>query len=245
MKRLLLVLPCLLCLLHATPSNAGWVWTRTNCGYVWRYYADAKPVTHTTTASTTNNDNSISYTYNISYEQPTAAQGSTLYGIASTYATTDLGSLFHAASRLAGDASALAAQANAGALSIGSDVARVAEIQAQGQAAAAALAAAKPAPSSVIGRQYNVTNESRASVAASPAGTDLSSIITSKCVGCHNPAKAAGGLDLTDLGKVDSEKVLARITHVDPSKRMPLAEGGGPGQPLSVAELRAFFGAAR
>lgn len=245
MKRLLLAL---LCLLAASPSYAGWVWTRTNCGYVWRYYADpVKASTSTTTASTTNTDNSISYTYNINYEQPTAAQGTTLYGIASTYGTTDLGSIFHAASRLASDASAVTAQANAVALALGGDITRVAEIQAQGQAAAAALLATKPNPSSVVGRQYNVTNnsEARASAVGPPSAVDVSSVVTTKCISCHNPAKASGGLDLSDLSKVDARKVKARIVHHDPLKRMPLAEGGGPGVPLPLEEIDAFFEAAR
>ena len=252
MKRFLLTLLCLLPFAAVTaPAHAGWIRTRTSCGYCYRWYAEpvVRTVASTTTASTTNTDNSLSYTYNINYAQPTAAQGSTLYGIASTYATTDLGSLFHAATRLASDATALTAQANAGALALGGDITRVAEIQAQGQAATAALLATRPQASTQVQSQFNVTNEARAGIAATPQANgqslDLSSIITAKCAGCHNPAVKSGGLDLSDLSKVDSDKVLARITAHDPLKRMPLADGGAPGVPLTVAELRVFFNAAR
>lgn len=231
-------------------ADANWVWTRTNCGYVYKW-VPATPVSHhaTTTASTTNNDNSVTYTYNISYDQPVASQGATLWG-AAVYANTDLGAMYHQASRFSSDALSVAAAANAGATDIGNNIARVAEIQAQGQAAAAALLATRPVPQSTVSKQINFGVQAGVSTGnpatpANPAALDLRTVVNAKCSACHNPANKQGGLDLSDLSNVDSDKILDRITSHDPLKRMPKGNEGTPGIPLTLEEKKAFFNAVR
>ena len=52
----------------------------------------------------------------------------------------------------------------------------------------------------------------------------VASIFAAKCGNCHNAAKKDGGLDLSDLSKLDSSyefKILDRLTTADPAKRMP------------------------
>jgi len=72
----------------------------------------------------------------------------------------------------------------------------------------------------------------------------LVNVIQNKCTVCHSTANAKGGLDMTKYFQLDQAvkaKILARITHIDPAKRMPIKSDGTPGQSLSTAEMKLFF----
>jgi hypothetical protein len=68
-----------------------------------------------------------------------------------------------------------------------------------------------------------------------------------KCDKCHNPQTLKGNLDLTDLKKITPEqveKILSRVVETDPLRRMPLADDGTAGQPLSMDDIKTLFAAA-
>ena len=67
---------------------------------------------------------------------------------------------------------------------------------------------------------------------------NLTHLVNAKCVSCHGGKTTEAGLSLVDLGKVDqatAEKILKRITHENPEKRMP------PGKTLAPSEIGMFF----
>jgi hypothetical protein len=223
-----------------------WQWTKSNCGYVWKWYPQAKAANNTATTTTSTDSHAISYTYNVVYEQGTAKQGSTLYGyneVADTYANTDVGALIHKQQLLLGDYQQIGGQAT---VSVGSLIDRVGErdasvakILAAGRVVAQVAASSDPAATHVQ-RTYNFAAGGQSSGSPSPGG-DLQSLVKAKCVTCHNAGDKKGNLDLSDLSAIDDAtgaKMLERIVHPDPTKRMP------PGKPLGMDELRLFFQAA-
>jgi mono/diheme cytochrome c family protein len=77
-------------------------------------------------------------------------------------------------------------------------------------------------------------------------GQNVVAIFAGKCNSCHSGPNPKGGLDLTDLANIGADagdKILARITTADPTKRMPRTAGGA-GLPLNINEIKTIFAAA-
>ncbi len=71
--------------------------------------------------------------------------------------------------------------------------------------------------------------------------TDYVTVLTSRCANCHGPVNPKGGLDLTKSGVLDAammERIVARVSTLDPDKRMPRVQDK-PGT-LSPSELSAL-----
>lgn len=85
-----------------------------------------------------------------------------------------------------------------------------------------------------------ILDEPSAKATSNQAFDNLVGLVNTKCVSCHGGKTTEAGLSLVDLGKVDQQtakKILARITHPNPEKRMP------PGKPLDQDEIRLFYSA--
>jgi len=212
--------------------------------------AQGAPSPNVTTTST---DNSITYQYNIQYGQLPAAQGETLYGYrAATYSNTDLGVDNYISQRLVADASAIQSKVLAGQQANAAAAAEIAKLQVKASVISQALAALDEPATAATSSQATFTQEIHAGASASvggAAGGDtalaqrVTNLVNAKCVSCHGATRQAGGLDLSDLSKVDGASILARVTSADPTKRMPLGPGDAPGTPLSVGELSSLFSA--
>jgi hypothetical protein len=73
-------------------------------------------------------------------------------------------------------------------------------------------------------------------------------VLSQRCVSCHGESSPKGDLDLgKSLEALQAEpaalndlwsNIVEHVTNPDPNKRMPLAIGGGPGEPLSPAEIQ-------
>ena len=64
-------------------------------------------------------------------------------------------------------------------------------------------------------------------------------LIRQDCISCHQGAKAAGKLDLTNYAALDAatkRAVVARVVTEDETKRMPRTAAGGPGRQYSAQE---------
>ena len=199
------------------------------------------------------------------YSQFPTPQGNSVYGyreLADVYGNVDLGALYNQAMRLReqsyGNESKATSEVHALVDGLGSNIAKIREIEAKGQAAAAALSASAAKDRATVLREFWSTYDSRTKSSPSPASPSqgqpqaaqagsLQGIVQQKCVACHNSEKKNGGLDLSDLAKVteaQTNKILERIIHPDPTKRMPIREDLSPGEPLSKNEVAAFFVAA-
>lgn len=188
------------------------------------------------------------------------ASGSTLYGYSSSalsalYGDPSPNILYQQAARLTERAQDLAGQGNQGFQDLLAKEAtgrqNAAQIMARGLAAATALQAAQGQGTSQTqttttiqqgtGTQTQTTVTPAPQPPPSPVANQRQAVVTMKCASCHNAVTKKGGLDLT--GNL-SPDVLAlcfeRVTHADPSKRMPQKAGGGPGEPLSPQEMRFF-----
>lgn len=204
------------------------------------------------------------------YSQFPTQQGNTVYGyreLADVYGNVDLGALYNQAMRLReqsyGNESKATSEVHAMVDGLGSNIAKIKEIEAKGQAAAAALSASAAKDRATVLREFWSTYDSRtksppsappaagagppaASPQAAPGGS-VTAIVQQKCVACHNSEKKNGGLDLSNLAAVtqdQTQKILDRIVHTDPTKRMPIREDLSPGEPLTRNEVAAFFVAA-
>lgn len=206
--------------------------------------------------STSSTDNSLTYnlTYNIQSGQLPAAQGDTLYGYrAATYSATDLGVDNYISQRLVADASAIQSKVLAGQQANAAAAAEIAKLQIKGQIITSALNALADTSATSEQTQATFTQNIQASasvggasardhvVANSAVAQRTVELVNAKCIACHGPSRQAGGLDLSNLANVDGQKVLARVTSADPTKRMPLGEGDVPGTPLRVQELSILF----
>jgi mono/diheme cytochrome c family protein len=86
-------------------------------------------------------------------------------------------------------------------------------------------------------------------------GREVKPILAERCISCHGPDKAEGGLNLTERktvvaeldsgataavpGKADASEILRRVTSDDHSERMP--PEGKPLKPVEVAVLRRWI----
>lgn len=70
-------------------------------------------------------------------------------------------------------------------------------------------------------------------------------VISNRCVRCHSGPTPKAGLDMIRWPSFDlatRNAIVSRLTTDTPGQpRMPLSPDGGPGQPLSADELRAFL----
>jgi mono/diheme cytochrome c family protein len=199
------------------------------------------------------------------YSQFPTPQGNSVYGyreLADVYGNVDLGALYNQAMRLReqsyGNESKATSEVHGLVDGLGSNIAKIKEIEAKGQAAAAALSASAAKDRATVLREFWSTYDSRTKGAPSPAtpsqgqpqaaqAGSLQGIIQQKCAACHNSEKKNGGLDLSNLAQIteaQTNKILERIIHPDPTKRMPIREDLSPGEPLSKNEVAAFFVAA-
>lgn len=204
----------------------------------------------------------------VSYTQPIAAQGTSVYGYSSlsnSYEQVDMGLLYNQAARLTDQAQQLAGQAHldfAGLVQAqAASQSEVAEIVARGQAAALALQATQGGPSFNRERasfSFSLTQDARGGwsvdplteakgkpsfeLAEVPIAAKASELLKSKCVRCHSSGNAQGGLDL--LGPVSPEQVESiwdRVTTGDQSLLMP--KGGPQLSDEELSVLREVLGA--
>ena len=193
------------------------------------------------------------------YSQTTAPQGATIYGyreLADIYGNVDLGELYNSVMRLRqqsyANESAATSETHALVDNLAGSMAAIKEIEAKGAAAKAVLEAASAKDRATLLRELWSTRqpgnpapapEARAAVTRAAVDT----LIAAKCLACHNKEKPNGGLDLSDLSLLDGVqggKILQRIIHPDPAKRMPLAAENAPGVPLTADEVAIFYLAA-
>jgi hypothetical protein len=199
------------------------------------------------------------------YSHYPAAQGSTIYGyteLADIYANVDLGEIYNSVLRLREQSYGYEAKATSETHALvgelGSQMAQVKEIEAKGRAAAATLKASEAKDRTTLLKEFWAAYPNGSGAAALPRpdvqqlpanehGAALGRLIESKCILCHSSEKKNGGLDLGDPGLLTPaqvDKILDRIVHSDPTKRMPLGTDLGPGAPLSKAEIAVFYAAA-
>lgn len=75
----------------------------------------------------------------------------------------------------------------------------------------------------------------------------LFGIVTNNCLACHSADKKKAGLDMTrflSFDKLTRQRIVKTLTAENPDDRMPKAEGGVPGKPLSKEEIDLFYAAA-
>jgi hypothetical protein len=196
------------------------------------------------------------------------ASGSTGYGytyetLRSAYGETNLNSLYQQAGRLTQGAQQLAGQAHTEFSGLvqqaGDSAGRVAEQLARGQAAAQALRAAagqsvEATKTTVIGGGTTTTLPTveptataepvaEPNVSVQSGKVFLERVGLPKCGSCHGQKEPKGGFSILDYPTADPEKrqkVLARLFHPSPEKRMPQT-ADGKHVPLSAAELKAFI----
>ena len=184
------------------------------------------------------------------------------------YGTTDLNALYQQAARLAQGSQQLTGQATGDFSKLvgqaGADAVRVAEILAKGQAARQALEAANAAPSqrlqvqglgtTVPGFQggYELVPAPRQFQYGQAAGEFempsspeqfLLRVGIPLCSSCHGNGNTKGNFDIRQYPNLPLEQkviVWSRLLNPDPAKRMPQSQSGGPGQPITHAQFRAF-----
>jgi hypothetical protein len=144
-------------------------------------------------------NHSVTYNYHIQYAQPAAIQGKTVYGLTDLdpfYGNADIGELFFMSGRLAESSQKYADKATSNFSQLiavsGEQRARVAEIQAKGNAAAQALHAANAQASASIVTE--VTGGGKHTEAVEQPVNSIGSI-QDKCLKCHG-GKASGGGDV-------------------------------------------------
>lgn len=262
------------------------------CGREYYYYelapaavAAAAPVINNPIGAQ-NTDNSISYTFNISYSQLPTAQGSSVLGypggfnsLADIYGNVDIGANLDMIARITAQQSA---DASNNLRALGDTVSKIhgeqkdlAAQQIRGQALVASILATAEQTKAQATLAEKLETGSRVKVEstyrveqgsgkteiipdtpAPPApgnGADnnssnnlqkIQALFTAKCTACHSAAKKQGGLDLssvTALTPTQVDRILERVSHADPAKRMPLAADGKPGEPLGLSELKLLY----
>ena len=231
-------LPLLALLLIPTTAQAG----RPYCGPVCYppkpvVNTVIKPFPQTSTVSTSNN--TLSIVNNYTYSQPSAAQGSTLYGSLDDPYTLDLGALLTLHNRTIAqgiDGMTGLGQQYAQLLSDeGERRARVAEIRATGEASERVANAVKStlqrAATSIVqqgqfnsGSTYTSGNDKLVTYAAD-------SLVATKCSRCHSPEggtaddKAIAALRTdTGIASIDRLRAISAVLLDDEKHRMPLGE---------------------
>lgn len=240
---------------------------RSRCNVVTTHRKPVKVVEKAREQKTTVINNLVGIPVPVNYREPIADQGSTIYGysdLAESYNQVDMSLLYNQAARLTDQAQQLAGQASSDFSALieseSQSRAEVAKIIAQGQAAREALNAAKPSASKkeTLRQRFSfqVTqkqngelklerldgNQSFELASPSAAADNVSDLLKSKCVSCHNSENTQGGLNL--LGPVTEEQqkaILERVTTDNLDLRMPRNPDGTAGQKLSVEELGVLF----
>lgn len=227
------------------------------CSYRWCYKQVNVPVAPAVTVV----NNLIGVPVPIAYQQPIAAQGSSVYSVAPAQLVqpVDYLKVLQQAERLAQQSQALTSDATSGFLSLAQETnagqQRVAEIIASGQAAAAALTATKPQAIQQIRSQsltfklsqgmdgaWKVDPHSAQAVTSAKDPVAFRSALTEGgCITCHSGQNAKGKLNLADLASLTTDQaasIVERATTADTSKRMPPADSG---KVLSPAALRVIL----
>lgn len=229
-----------------------------------KVYAQPVQVVEQVIPQTTIVNNLIGIPVPIQYDQPLSVQGSTVYGyssVAEAHGSVDLGVLYNQAARLTEQAQQLAGQAHSDFSSLvqieGNNRTEVAKIIAQGQAAREALSAVR-VESSISSPQFRTFSFKVSSTQSGDihvekmmpedekfdvvGNKDVSSLLTDKCVSCHNSSNAQGGLNLLDdISSDQQESILSRVITDDLTKRMPRNADGSVSPRLSVGELKILF----
>lgn len=204
----------------------------------------------------------------VQYNQPVAAQGNTVYGyqaITNYQNGVDLGALYNQAARLTDQAQQLAGQAATDFQSLvqaeGQYKADVARIIAQGQAAREALSAVNVPQRVVENRTFSfkvtATSDGQIKVdeikdnpdfdlltpkQSANSAADASSILSAKCVKCHNDNKSMGGLNLLKpITQAQQQDILNRVVTDDMSLLMPRSADNKPGPKLSNKEISTLY----
>lgn len=175
----------------------------------------------------------------VPYVYPVAQQGQTIYGytsVSQAYGNLDLAVLYDRAERLASQAQQLAGQAT-------TDYSTLVESAGSRRANDAAILAAAQALREVLdasGRNNSASRTVTGTAQAATAST-ADAVLQSRCASCHDSYRSA-----SDLSAEQWTAVVARITHAEPQKRMPLAaDRSSAGEPLTMSEksllLRAWY----
>lgn len=185
------------------------------------------------------------------------AQGATLFGyreVADIYGNVNLGELYSRALRLREQSAGYESLANKDTTqmldNLGARAAAIEEMRTKADLITKLAESIKAESTARVVREYYTIATQKAEKvikAKVDIGTQLMSIMTNKCVKCHNATKQNGGLRLDDLSFVtdaQTKSIIARIDHVDPLERMPLEDIDTPGIPLSADEKAVFFLAA-
>jgi len=192
------------------------------------------------------------------YDYMAAPQGNTILGYretttADTFGNVNLGQLYNQVLRLQSQRAELESKATTQTTQAVDNLSeRAAQLESQRAKNAIleklAEAATAESHTKVIRELYTQAGGASEPVDShAEIGKQLSNVLNNKCISCHNQRKQNGGLRLDDLSLItdaQTDKILARINHVDPLKRMPLKDAETPGEPLSVDEKAVFFLAA-
>ncbi len=190
--------------------------------------------------------------------------GNTVYGysysnLRDLYGSGDLATLYQQAARLAENSQKLSGQATGDFSALigqeGQNRAKVAEILAKGQAIQEMLRAMEGTKGAetktftfklTTGADGKVQMEKVPEPGVAPEASrkawEQSAI--NNCVACHAGGKKEGKFDVTQYPAMSPEEkrgVIARLVTMDETKRMPRAEGGKAGKPLSQAELKLWL----
>lgn len=242
---------------------------RASCGYSQPVQQQVtKQVETKVQNQTTVVNNLVGIPVPVTYSEPISAQGSTVYGYSSVsdaYGQADLGLLYNQAARLTDQAQQLAGQAHMDFSALVQSEAQnrveVAKILAQGQAAREALQASRGEQTQPIVRrfEFKVTQDENGELKvekiekaeskqpenfdlATPDTNNVSQLLKTKCVSCHNNDNAQGGLNLLDaISNEQQRAILNRVITDDLDKRMPRKPDGTAGQRLTVDELGVLF----
>ncbi len=219
------------------------------------------------------------YGPNVAYGTPTfaqqqffAAQGNTVYGgagyqfhnsVASYGQDVDVNAAIQAFARtvqgaqslagtVAGDQGAILDRIIADKLKAIEAQARVAEINAKGQAFAALsrsleerkVVVTQSGSGTAIGQVPAASPPNAPPVKTGGSLPQLEALMVAKCAMCHSGKRTEGNLDLTLWNSFDRKRkgeIWERTVSQDPNKSMPRVEGGGQGPRLTPEETRLFL----
>lgn len=168
----------------------------------------------------------------VHYDHLIARQGKTVFGysnVVGNYADVDLALLFDKAERLASQAQSLSSSAT-------SEYAQLVQTYSNSRANSADIQAAAQAIALVLSQRQQ-DQATFQTIGQAQSASDWQGVLASRCAQCHD--KYNGNAALSDE---DWDRILDRVSHAEPSKRMPLAsDKASPGEPLSVTELKLLF----
>lgn len=183
------------------------------------------------------------------YPQPVAAQGTTLYGLSSTFsASLDTQATLNLSARLADSSLELARQANNNVATLAAHDLEVKKILAAGIANAQTVAAANSGPLSIkatiSGGSVRVEQLEAVANGQAQSSDDVIQALANKyCVKCHGGASPKANLDLTNMAAFsvkDLHNISQYLVSNDPAVLMPRGADGN-GVILPYDDLRAWL----